>query len=453
MFTEYTGLDSKTKAETMVITGFIKKTLGPLADRAQCFYPLVILVGLLMLDIGPVRADEPFAYQHVVSKARQLAESPFQKPEGAVPKWLTEISYEQWQTISHKNEKSLWRMEHLPFEVQLFHLGYHYNLPVRINVIDSGNVHPINYSTDFFDFSQIELKEKLPEDMAFAGFKLLYPLNSAKQLDEVMIFLGASFFRAVGKGQRFGLSARGLAVDTAQPSGEEFPYFKEFWLQKPTDQSQQIVVFGLLDSPSTTGAYKITIIPGKDTIVNVESTLFQRHLVQKLGLAPLTSMFYYGENTNWHVADNYRPEIHDSDGLSIHSGGGEWLWRPLTVTDRLLVNAFTVTNPQGFGLMQRDLNFDHYQDLDSRFDLRPSAWVIPKGSWGEGHVELIQIPTPSEIHNNVVAFWVPNSIPERGQPIELAYSILWHRADFKSSHAGRVVSTRSGKGRDELERR
>lgn len=440
---------------------FVNMTKNPSTVKTQRYantglYLLLILTLLLGWQMATARsagAEETFGFPQVVAKARQLAESPFQKTEDQVPKWLAELSFEKWQGIRFKADKTLWRGERLPFEVQLYHLGCYYNRPVRINIIETGNVRPIVFTPDFFEYDQTDLREKLPAELAFAGFRLLYPLNTTKYPDELITFLGASFFRAVGKGQRPGIWARGVAVDTAMPSGEEFPYLKEFWLEKPPAQSLHLVIYGLLDSPSTTGAYKFTVVPAKDTVVNVESTLFQRHRVQKLGLAPLMSMYYYGENSNYHLGDSYRPEVHDTDGLSIHGGSGEWLWRPLATSERLQVNAFSVVNPQGFGLMQRDLNFDHYQDLEARYDLRPSTWITPKGQWGEGYVELIQIPTPSENHNNITAYWVPKNLPEPGHPMELSYSLRWQLGDHRSASAGRVVATRSGKGKDDIERK
>ena len=232
-------------------------------------------------------------------------------------------------------------------------------------------------------------------------------------------------------------------MDVATSSGEEFPYFKEFWVEKPTMQSTSIVVYALLDSPGTTGAYKFVITPGLETITDVDSVLFQRHKVQKLGIAPLTSMFFYGE-TQKHANGDFRPEVHDSDGLEISYRSGEWLWRPLVLTTKLQINGFMVGDNDlaGFGLIQRDANFDHYQDLEARYDLRPSVWISPRGNWGPGRIELVEIPTDKEIYDNVVAYWVPAAKPPLEEPLTYNYTMSWHTAGNYRPPAGRIVATR-----------
>jgi glucans biosynthesis protein len=226
--------------------------------------------------------------------------------------------------------------------------------------------------------------------------------------------LGASYFRVVGKDQVYGLSARGMAIDTALPSGEEFPRFTEFWIERPKPGEKQLVIFALLDSPRATGAYRLTLRPGTDTIVDVKSQMYLRDKVTKLGIAPLTSMFLFGANQPSKVL-NYRRELHDSSGLSIHAGNGEWIWRPLNNPKHLSVSNFTVENPRGFGLLQRGRNFSHYEDLDDNYDKRPSAWIEPEGDWGKGSVDLVEIPTADETNDNIVAFWSPEKLPEPGK--------------------------------------
>ncbi|HBD39751.1 MAG TPA: glucan biosynthesis protein G, partial [Cupriavidus sp.] len=235
--------------------------------------------------------------------------------------------------------------------------------------------------------------------LGFAGFKLLYPLNQGKRKDELASFLGASYFRALGKDQWYGLSARGLAVDTALNSGEEFPRFVEYWIERPAANDKQLTIYALMDSRRVSGAYRFVIKPGNETVMEVKSRLFLRENVTKLGLAPLTSMYLFGENQPSQDTD-YRPEVHDSDGLSVQLGTGEWIWRPLVNPKRLLVTSFAATNPQGYGLMQRDRSFDNYQEIGAWYERRPSAWVEPKGNWGSGRVELVQIPTPDETNDN-----------------------------------------------------
>ena len=253
----------------------------------------------------------------------------------------------------------------------------------------------------------------------------------------------------MGKKQNYGLSARGLAIDTGLDSGEEFPYFKEFWLEKPQPDTQYVVVYGLLDSKSLTGAYRFSIHPGEDTTMAIEAKIFRRKEVEKLGIAPLTSMFFYDESINMRPVDDFRPEIHDSDGLLVASSTGEMIWRPLVNNQTLFINAFNSSNVRGFGLLQRDMDFDHYQDTEARYDQRPSAWITPDSDWGPGHVELVQIPTDKEANDNIVAYWVPTQLPEIKDPVEFAYQLKWYfpRQDFQA--VGRVFATRTAAGSDD----
>ncbi|HWT71535.1 MAG TPA: glucan biosynthesis protein G, partial [Oxalicibacterium sp.] len=239
---------------------------------------------------------------------------------------------------------------------------------------------------------------------------------------------------------------RGLAIDTALNSGEEFPRFEEFWIEKPTRSAKHLVIYALLDSPRATGAYRFTVKPGTQMVTEVKSQLYLRENVTKLGIAPLTSMYFFGENQRSEKAD-YRPEAHDSDGLSISSGTGEWIWRPLVNPKRLLVTSYKLTNPSGFGLMQRDQKQDHYEDLALRYEDRPSGWVEPVGKWGKGRVELVQIPTPDELNDNIVAYWVPDQLPKTGKPINLDYRLFWTRGDdSQRPPLSWVTQTRRGNG-------
>jgi glucans biosynthesis protein len=389
-----------------------------------------------------------FTFDDVVAKAKELAAQPFQDSKVTEPDFLFKATYDQWRDIRFETDKSLWRSAKLPFEVQFFHLGFFYDRPVKINVIDTKGVEPVSFSTDLFNYGANDFNDKLPDNMGFAGFRLHYPINRKDYRDEVAVFLGASYFRAVGKNMGYGMSARGLAINTALDSGEEFPYFKEYWLVKPSRKAKQMVVYALLDSVSLTGAYKFVIRPGKATLIKVETTIFRRREVGKLGIAPLTSMFLYAENTNQRPIIDFRPEIHDSDGLLIADGTGEIIWRPLVNPERLLVNSFQLNNPKGFGLLQRDLDFDHYQDLEARYDKRPSVWVAPVGEWGKGNVELIQIPSTSEVDDNIVSFWVPASLPDMKEPISFAYNMSWYFPVDDPDAGGYVSATRTGRVRD-----
>jgi glucans biosynthesis protein len=316
---------------------------------------------------------------------------------------------------------------------------------VRINEITAEGVQEIKFDPANFDYGQTKLDPQKMKDLGYAGFRIHYPLNVPDYKDEVMVFLGASYFRALGKGQRYGLSARGLAIDTGLMSGEEFPRFVEFWLERPAPGAKELVIYGLLDSKSMAGAYRFVLKPGTETVIEVKAQLFARDKVQKVGIAPLTSMYFFGENHRPPI-DDFRPEVHDSDGLSIATGTGEWIWRPLINPKRLLVTSFATTNPVGFGLMQRDVQFTSYEDLEARYERRPSVWVRPKGEWGAGRVELVQLPTPDETNDNVVVFWTPDKLPERGQPLEIQYELVWQSGGGSQPSLAAVSQTRHGHG-------
>src|SRR5690606_23450635 len=281
--------------------------------------------------------------------------------------------------------------------------------------------------------------------------------NPEKRDDEIASFLGASYFRMIGRGQVYGVSARGLAIDTAQPSGEQFPRFTEFWVSRPAATDDFLTVYALMDSPNVTGAYRFVIRPGEDTVADVRAQLYFRSGVGKLGVAPLTSMFLYGASQPAPIP-SFRPEIHDSDGLAIRSGSGEHIWRPLNNPRRLSISSFQVEQLRGFGLMQRARSFARYEDLEERYELRPSVWVEPLGDWGAGRVELVEIPTGDETNDNIVAFWVPAALPPSGAPLQLEYRLHWTRNDgaFHDPNLGRVVQTRRAPGEvrgDDLIRR
>jgi glucans biosynthesis protein len=404
------------------------------------------LLAAVLLSALPV-ASFAFGFADVAAKARQLAGDKYEKADGNLPKELLELNYDQYRDIRFKPARSLWRDKNLPFELQFFHPGLYFTTPVRMNLIVKGQARPLPFNPANFDYGRLNagLDASKLGDVGYAGFRVHYPLNNPKYKDEVLVFQGASYFRALGKEQRYGLSARGLAVDTAQMTGEEFPYFTEFWIEEPQSKAKELVIYALLDSRRVTGAYKFTLKPGKDTGMDVQTRLFLRENVAKLGVAPLTTMFYFGENTGTRPED-YRPEVHDSDGLLIKSDNDEWVWRPLINPRRLIVTSFGFNNPRGFGLLQRDRDFRHYEDLEARYEQRPSVWVEPKGDWGSGRVELVLLPTPDETNDNIVAYWLPDKQPDPLQPLDLQYSLAWQKESQPSAPLAYVAQTRRGHG-------
>ncbi|NVZ52149.1 glucan biosynthesis protein G [Pseudomonas sp. B6002] len=373
-----------------------------------------------------------FSLDDVSAKAKELAGQKYEAPRSNLPNEFREMKFADYQKIRFRNEKAEWADQNTPFKLSFYHQGMHFDTPVKINEVTADSVQEIKYDPTRFDFGDVKFDPKATEQLGYAGFRVLYPINKADKQDEIMTMLGASYFRVVGKGQSYGLSARGMAIDTALPSGEEFPRFTEFWIERPKPGEKQLVIFALLDSPRATGAYRLTLRPGTDTIVDVKSQMYLRDKVSKLGVAPLTSMYLFGANQPSKVL-NYRRELHDSSGLSIHAGNGEWIWRPLNNPKHLSVSNFSVENPRGFGLLQRGRDFSHYEDLDDNYDKRPSAWIEPEGDWGKGTVNLVEIPTADETNDNIVAFWSPAELPEVGKPLDVSYRLHW-TMDEKSLH-------------------
>ena len=404
-----------------------------------------LALALALAALAAADACLAFGFEDVAQRAKQLAATAYKKPDVALPKALQELTYDQYRDIRYKPDRALWRNAKLPFEVMFFHQGLYYNYPVKIHEVTASGVHDVAFNPDLFDYGHNTLDPDALRGLGFAGFRVHYAVNSPRYKDEVLVFLGASYFRALGKGQRYGISARGLAIDTALMSGEEFPRFTEFWIDRPEPNAHELQIYALLDSPSASGAYRFVLKPGVDTVLDVRARLFLRQNVAKLGLAPLTSMYYFGENHRLGI-DDFRPEVHDSDGLSIQSGTGEWIWRPLVNPKRLLVTSFAVDNPQGFGVLQRDRHFYSYEDLEARYETRPSVWIAPKGKWGSGRIELVQIPTPDETNDNVVAYFVPDASPAPQQPYDFEYRMLWQKEHETLPTLAYVAQSRRGHG-------
>ncbi|MDC7784135.1 glucan biosynthesis protein G [Rhodoplanes sp. TEM] len=388
----------------------------------------------------------PFDANVVRRTARTLAEKPFQQPDTSLPPSLTDLDYDKYRTIRFKPDRALWRGEGLPFEAQFFHRGFLFTDRVAIHEVRDGKARPILYSPDLFDFGAVPPP---PSDarVGFAGFRLHTPINRPDYYDEVAVFLGASYFRAVAKGQTYGLSARGLSIATADPRGEEFPAFRAFWIEKPPPHTGSIVVHALLDSKSAAAAYRFTIRPGETTVFDVEMTLYPRTDLDLPGIGTCTSMFFFGPNDRVGV-DDFRPAVHDSDGLAIRNGRGEEIWRPLHNPADLQISIFEDTNPRGFGLLQRARDFRAYEDLESRFETRPSLWVEPIGDWGTGATQLVEIPTREEIHDNIVAFWRPKDRLSAKGEYWFTYRLHWGAGKPGTPPLAVFARTRAGAGPD-----
>jgi len=382
-----------------------------------------------------------FSHEDVLRRARELASAPLTAPP-ALPEPLAKIDQDAWREIRFRPERALLGNNNNgggAFRLQTWHLGSIYRRPVIVNLIRDGIATPVPYAANLFDYGGTKFEKPLPVNLGFAGFRLTYPLNDPRAFDEAISFLGASFVRFIGRGQRAGASARGLGVN-AGGANEEFPFFREFWIETPEPGADKITIHALLDGEAATGAYKFELRPGVNATLDVKLTLFARKTGVKISFAPLASMFLHGESDKRAKAD-YRPEAHDSDGLLLHTSAGEWLWRPLRNPQETQVSAFMGRDMRGFGLMQRDRNFEHYQDLESAYERRPSFWVEPVGDWGEGHVELIEAPGADESAENILASWVPAAAPEPGKPLSLAYRITSTLDLARLSPGGRAIGS------------
>lgn len=408
-------------------------------SRSLCV-KCVLAVALLL----PASASAAFDFNAVARKAKALAQENYKAPDTKLPAALAKLSYEDYRKIRFRPDRALWHNSSLPFELQFMPRGMYFNQNVKLNLIGSDGVRQIAFNPSNFSYGNTGINTATLNDLGFSGFRIHYPINREDYKDEVLVFQGATYLRGLGKGQRYGMSARGLAVDTGELSGEEFPQFTEFWIKWPRAEDHELTIYALLDSPRLTGAYRFVLKPGDSTAVAVTSRLFFRADVSKLGVAPLTSMFLFGENQP-SAREDYRPEVHDSEGLMVKSDD-EWIWRPLVNPRRLFISSFGQNNPRGFGLMQRDRDFAHYEDLDTRYDLRPSAWIEPQGDWGKGRVELVMIPTPDETNDNIVAYWVPERAPRAGDQLDLSYTLYWQMKPETVPPLARVVQTRRGHG-------
>jgi len=412
---------------------------------ARLAYPVPEAAASGVTGSGPAK---PFDYAWLKGQARFLAANAFQPSKEMLPPAMAKLGYDQYQSLRFRTDHSLWGGAGLAFRLQFFHVGRGFAEPVHLYELIDGQAREIVYDPEMFEFEKSGIDPNLMREHAgFAGFRVQFVTNWKA---DVAAFLGAAYFRAVGGDTRqYGLSARALAVDTAFPRPEEFPRFTSFWFEKPAKGSGSMTMYALMDSPSIAGALRFQISPGGTLVMDIDSALYPRKAIERVGIAPLTSMFYYGENDRRAVND-WRPEIHDSDGLAMWTGAGEWIWRPLTNPAQTHLNSYFDDNPRGFGLSQRDRNFDHYQDDGVYYDRRPSLWVEPKpgssGGWGKGAVQLVEIPTPDETNDNIVVFWNPDEKTKAGQELLYGYRLYWGTHMPFGAALAQTIATRTGIG-------
>jgi periplasmic glucans biosynthesis protein len=389
-----------------------------------------------------------FSFETLLDEAKRRAQKPYAPQRSTLPAGLDKLSPEQYRSIHFNPDAGIWRADDVPFRLELLRTGYNLqSVAVTVSTVDGGVAQDLIATPAMFQISpslpQLGSKLSLP----LSGFRIRSQINAKKVWDEFLVFQGASYFRAVAQHLLYGLSARGLAINTAEPSGEEFPAFTHFWVERPGARANSIVIYALLESDSATGAYRFTVEPGTVTVMDVDMTLFPRTDIRVVGIAPLTSMFLFDE-TNRGRLDDYRPEVHDSDGLMIASDSGEQIFRQLANPTKLQVSSFTTLPPKGFGLVQRSRQQSDFQDFENQYERRPSAWVEPKGEWGPGAVELVEIPSGRESNDNIVAFWRPAHGIAANHPTHFEYRINWLAAPALPKGMGEVMATRSGASLD-----
>lgn len=392
-------------------------------------------------------AAYPFTFETLQADAKRRAAAPYTPQHNRLPAGLDKLSPEQYRSIRFNPDAGIWRAERLPFHLELLRAGYNMQTAVTVSTVENGEAHDVVATPAMFEMESALPAQWAKVSLPLSGFRVRSRINSSKIWDEFLVFQGASYFRAVAKNLLYGLSARGLAVNTAEPSGEEFPAFTHFWIERPGAHASAIVIYALLESESATGAYRFTVQPGVETLTDVDLTLFPRTEIRVAGIAPLTSMFLFDE-TNRGRLDDYRPEVHDSDGLQIAAASGEQVFRPLANPIKLQVSTFTTQQPKGFGLVQRSRQQIDFQDFDAQYERRPSAWVEPQGEWGPGSLELVEIPSGRESNDNIVVFWRPSQPLTPGHPAHFAYRIIWSAEPALPKSLGKTVATRSGASLD-----
>ncbi|MGX2040428.1 glucan biosynthesis protein [Methylocaldum sp. MU1018] len=386
-----------------------------------------------------------FSYDALVERARLLAKSPYKPPERPMPDVVARIDYEEWGKIRFNTDRALFADGPEVYPATFFFLGQFFQKPVKMYAVEGGKARRIVCSNSLFDIPKSSVAYKLADKLGFAGFRLQESRNRPDwRTQDWIAFLGGCYFRAIGALNQYGLSARGVSIDCAEPTPEEFPDFTEFYIQGALKESDPVMVYALLEGPSIAGAYRFAIWRTEGVVQEVEAALFLRKDVQRLGLAPLTSMYWFSESEKRRMED-WRPEVHDSDGLAIWSGSGERIWRPLINQPFAVTSSFVDDNPKGFGLLQRDRAFENYLD-GVNYERRPSLWVEPLDSWGPGSVQLVELPTDDEIHDNINAYWRPAEPARAGASYRLRYRLTWLADEPYPPAVARCVATRIGRG-------
>lgn len=389
----------------------------------------------------PIGDGQAISRDALIAHAREVSRAAYSAPRADLPRSLTQLPLDQYRQIRFRPDRRLWSGENRGFTLDLLPPGNVFTTPVGIRTVDAGVIRDQRYQADAYDFGQVPVPAETA--LPFTGFRAFTTLGRPEP-EEFMVFQGASLFRAIARGQVFGLMARGLTLNVAEAQGEEFPVFRSFWIERPGVGGNALVIHALLDSESVTGLYRFSVRPGDITVCDVEVTLFPRVDLQHVGIAPLTANYLFAPNDRTNV-DDVRGGVHDIGGLQIWNGQGEWIWRPVQNPETLQISAFVDQNPKGFGLLQRDRRFEAYNDLDARFERRPSVWIEPLGDWGQGQVQLVEIPLNDEMNRNILAYWRPRQPLARGAEHFFTYRMHWCWSPPERPGSAFVTSTRVGR--------
>jgi periplasmic glucans biosynthesis protein len=404
------------------------------------------------LPVSAAKAAEPaagtFTFEILARRMRAAAAAPYRPPTVDMPAPLKSLTYDGYKAIAFRPDHALWSDTQSLFRLEAFHMGWLFGAPVLLFEVNDGEARPIRFTSDDFEYRAPVLNAddfKGVDMPGVAGFRLHFPLNRPDVFDELIVFQGASYFRALGRSSNYGISARGVAIDTASTKDEEFPVFTEFYIERPKPGAPSITLYAALDGPSVTGAFAFHVVPGQDTIIDVTARLFFRKDIERLGIAPLNSMFLFDES-NKYTIDDYRTQVHDSDGLQIVRKGGDQVWRALANPSRLANSIFAADDLSSFALLQRHRAYADYEDAEAHYERRPSLLVEPLNEWGKGTIQLVEIPSSLEQNDNIVAFWTPDHPVTAGQSLELAYRLKWGDLASESCPLACVIATRTGVG-------
>jgi glucans biosynthesis protein len=425
---------------------------GGVAASAGRAWPLAVPASLAADGPAPGFAlgdASPFDPNVATAAARALSKQPFKPLPDGLPDVLRGLSYEQYAAIRQRPGAAIWRADKIGFAIEPLHRGSIFSSPVEINLVEDGKARPVIYAPALFDFGNLSVPKDIG-NIGFSGFRVL--AQGPAGFSDLAIFQGASFFRAAAPGQTLGAMARALSIKTADPRGEEFPAFRKVWIERPTLAANALVIYALIDSESVTGSYRFTLRPGEATIIDTECVLFARTAVDNLGLAAMSAVHLSGP-IDQRRSDDLRPSVSEVTGLQMLTGSGEWLWRPVANRDTLQISTFLDENPRGFGFLQRDRNFAHYQDDDQHFETRPSLWIEPIGDWSKGGIQLIEIPADSEVNHNIIAFWRPAQPLAAGSETFHAYRQFWCWSPPEQPALAVAAQSRSGRGQAPKRRR